>query len=508
MERRSFIQSALAAVAVTTLRPAKARALSRPWQEYVLAGRGASDVEAVTGDGRRVTLRGADLEDLAKRLRGRLLLAGDAGYEEARQILNPSFDKRPALIAQVTGSADVATAVDFARDHGGLLLAVKCGGHSLSGKSTCDMGMMIDLSPFRAVRVDPSARRAWVTGGSLLGSVDHETAAHELVTPLGTVSHTGVGGLVTGGGFGRLSRRFGLSIDNLTGVDVVAADGRLYRANEGENADLFWGVRGGGGNFGVVTNFEFRLHPMQRQVMGGDIVFPIARVRDVLEMYAEYAPVAPDDVQLDWFIAQPPGDAPGVTGIAVCYSGPHGDADRVLAPIRRLGNIIADEVRVMEYVELQRSGDMADPRAQGQYATGGFVTSMSPAVIDAIVDGFEGDPRRATVMFTQHSGGAIERVPIHATAFAQRDVLANLLAGVGWQHGSDDGARHIEWARGLWRRIEPHTHGFYVNDLELDTSLQQIRENYRENHARLVAVKNRYDPTNLFRLNANVLPTV
>jgi FAD/FMN-containing dehydrogenase len=213
---------------------------------------------------------------MAARLRGRVLLANDEGYDEARRILNPTFDKRPALIVQPTGTADVRTAVEFAREHS-LLLAVKCGGHSLSGQSTCDRGMQIDLSAFRGVRVDPAARLAWVAGGTLLGQVDHETAAHELVTPLGTVSHTGVGGLTLGGGFGRVARRFGLAIDNLMGVEVVTADARILRANANENSDLYWGVRGGGGNFGIVTSFEFRLHPMQRQVVGGRIAFPLAR---------------------------------------------------------------------------------------------------------------------------------------------------------------------------------------------------------------------------------------
>jgi hypothetical protein len=230
MLRRTFLRSALAAATVATLpRGNLLAALYQP------ALRDVPDIPAVTGDGREVLLRGPDVAELAARLRGRLLLAGDEGYEDARQILNPTFDRRPALFAQVTGAADIRTAVDFARDSGGLLTAVKCGGHSFSGLSTCDWGLMIDLSPFRNVRVDPVARRAWVTGGSLLGHVDHETMAHGLVSTFGTVSHTGVGGLVTAGGFGRLGRRFGLSIDNLESVQVVTADGRLLRASAEEN---------------------------------------------------------------------------------------------------------------------------------------------------------------------------------------------------------------------------------------------------------------------------------
>jgi FAD/FMN-containing dehydrogenase len=234
------------------------------------------DVPAVTGDGAEIVLRGSAIRELDSRMLGRVLLASNDGYDQARRVLNPSFDKYPALIAQVTGVADVRLAVDFAREHR-LLLAVKCGGHSASGKSTCDRGMLIDLSPFRDVRIDPAARRARVTGGSLLAQLDHEAMAFDLVTTMGTVSHTGVAGLVTGGGFGRVGRRFGLAIDNLTAVDVVTADGQLRHASAQQEPDLFWGVRGGGGNFGIVTSFEFRLHAMQRQVIGGAIVYPIAR---------------------------------------------------------------------------------------------------------------------------------------------------------------------------------------------------------------------------------------
>jgi len=226
MKRRTFLRSSLAAAAAVSV--SRTPSFAALYQE---APQAPPDVDAITGAGGQVTLRGRDVADLAARLRGRLLLAGDDGYAQARQILNPSFDKYPALIVQPTGTADVRTAVDFARDHDGLLLAVKCGGHSASGKSTCDGGILIDLSAFRDVRVDPEARKAWVTGGSLLGQLDHESMAYDLVTPMGTVSHTGVGGLVTGGGFGRVARRFGLSVDNLTGVDVVTADGQLRRAN-------------------------------------------------------------------------------------------------------------------------------------------------------------------------------------------------------------------------------------------------------------------------------------
>jgi hypothetical protein len=502
MRRRAFIQSAAASAAALSLSPRSSFALPVPGY-----GRLHGSVDAVTGDGRTVTLSDEVLGQLRGRLRGRLLLADDGGYDDARRILSPSFDRRPALIVQPTGAADMQTAVRFAQDHGGLLLAVKCGGHSFSGTSTCDRGMQIDLSVFRDVRVDPVARTAWVTGGSLLGAVDHESMAHGLVTPLGTVSHTGVGGLVTGGGFGRLARKYGLAIDNLESVHVVTADGELRRASAEENADLFWGVRGGGGNFGIVTSFEFRLHPMRREVIGGELVFPIDRARDVLGMLGEYALRAPDELTLGFTMAQPPGDEPGVVVVDVCYCGADDAFEAAMAPVRRLGSPLADNLRTMDYVALQKSGDVSDPRAQGIYLKGGFIPSLGSDLIDAMVKGFPPHPTRGTAIFFQLSGGAIARVPADATAFPARDAFANLLTAAQWRFGTDQ-TPHMDAIRQYWSSLERFSHGFYVNDLEPDHTTAQIQANYRTNHDRLVQVKNRYDPTNLFRLNANIKPTV
>ena len=502
MKRRAFVRSTLAAAAATTI--PRGQLLAALFQE---APQVPPHVAAISGAGNAVTLTSKAIADLSASLRGRVLLAGDDKYDQARQILNPSFDKHPALIAQVTGTADVRAAVDFARENDGLLVAVKCGGHSASGKSTCDGGLMIDLSSFRDVRVDPVARRARVTGGSLLGQLDHESLVYDLVTPMGTVSHTGVGGLVTGGGFGRVARRYGLSVDNLVAVDVVTADGRLHHASAQENEDLFWGVRGGGGNFGIVTSFEFRLHPMRRQVLGGDILFPMSRARDVLTLFGDYGPVAPDDLQLDLVMVQPPGGAPGMVGFSVCYCGPSSRADRAMAPIRRLGTPMVDGVTGMDYVALQRLHDTDDPRAVAQYLKSGFVSEITADLVTAIVDGFDGHPDRGTQIVFQQSGGAIGRVAPGATAFSQRDAQANMLASVFWPYGSDPSA-HIAWCRQYWAGLEPFTYGFYANDDDIELTAQEIASNYRKNLERLVAVKNRYDPSNLFRLNANVAPTV
>jgi FAD/FMN-containing dehydrogenase len=500
MKRRSFIRTGAAAALGTAIPIPAMSMFTVPYRSL----RQDQDIVAVTGDGREVVLRGSAIRELDTRLLGRVLLANRDGYDEARRVLNPSFDRHPALIAQVTGVADIRLAVDFAREHS-LLLAVKCGGHSASGKSTCDRGMMIDLSPFRGVHIDPAARRARVTGGSLLGQLDHDAMAFDLVTTMGTVSHTGVGGLVTGGGFGRVGRRFGLAIDNLVSVDVVSADGQLRRASAEQEPDLFWGVRGGGGNFGIVTSFEFRLHPMQRQVIGGSIVYPIARAKEALDMYADYLPEAPDELDLGPFMSLPGGNAPGVVGFGVCWSGPAGQAERALAPIRRLGTPLAD-VQAMDYVALQKSGDISDPRARASYLKSGFLPVLTPDLITAIVDGFEGHPTRSTIMFIQPGGGAIGRVSNDATAFPHRDALGNIGVGVDWPAG-DDPDVHVAWIREFWTRIEPFTRGFYSNDGAPDMYTESaVARNYRGNLERLVGIKRRYDPDNLFRLNANIQP--
>ena len=494
MKRRDFLNTSLLAAAASAL----------PAYAAVTTGE-VADVLAITGDGREVTLRGADIKALAGKMRGPLLRAGDNGYDSARLIMNPAFDKRPALIAQPSGSTDVQAAVEFARAHN-LLVAVKCGGHSASGQSSCDRGLLIDLVNMRGVRVNPGERRAWVEGGSLLGQVDHETAPHGLFAPLGTVSHTGVGGLTLGGGFGRLARKFGMSIDNVESVDIVTADGKLRHASARENQDLYWAVRGGGGNFGVVTSFEFKLHPMQREVIAGSLRFPYERARDVLGMYAEYAAKAPDDLYMDPDISLPPGGAPGEVGIEICYSGPHDKAEAVLAPLRKLGKPARDTIKVNDYVRVQRWNDTRDPRAFGSYLKGGFMTKMSDKLVSALVDNFPADPGRFSVVFFQHCGGAASRVAENATAFAQRDSLANMMAVSAWRQGQDEPAPHMQAIRQYWSTLEPFTRGFYVNDLAREVTARELNSNWRGNYQRLLGIKQTYDPTNLFRLNANIQP--
>jgi FAD binding domain/Berberine and berberine like len=498
MDRRNFVARSLA-VAIGAQLPfggAFAAVLAA-------AGKVDADLDAVTGAGKSITLEKAALQELGDSLRGNLILRGHPAYEEARRVRNPSISRYPALIVQPTGVTDVRHAVDFARSSN-LLVAVKCGGHSHSGKSTCNGGMLIDLSLMRGVRVDPKARIAYVEGGSLLGDMDHETMALGLVTTAGTVSHTGVGGLTLGGGFGRVARRFGLSLDNLRAVDIVTADGQLRRASADENPDLYWGVRGGGGNFGVVTSFEFQLHPMDREVIGGNIVFPLSQAKQLLEFYSEYQLMAPDELSLDAGIYSIRGVQGQSCVLGFCYSGPRNGADAILKTLRSAGKPIDDTVKAMDYVALQRSGDDTDPRGVGSYTKSGFSAGLTPAFIDAILTGFEARPERGTIFAFQQGGGAINRIAADATAFPHRDITLTPLLVVDWAIERDASA-DVAWLKQYWASIEPHIQGFYTNDL-IDETQKQVDENYLGNYPRLVALKNRYDPTNLFRLNANVIP--
>ena len=361
---------------------------------------------------------------------------------------------------------------------------------------------MIDLSHMRYVRVNPGEQRAYVSGGSLLGAMDHEAMAHGLATVAGTVSHTGVGGLATGGGFGRLARRYGLTLDTIRAVDVVSADGRLRHASAQEHPDLFWGVRGGGGNFGVVTSFEFELYPMSRRVIAGNLVYPISRLRDALEFYAEFSAGAPDELQADLVFGYPAGGKPGFVILALCYSGDPTSAGKVMAATKTLGPPLAGELEPTDYVALQRSGDSTLPRVTASYLKGGFVSAITPSLIDALVDGIEPNPQRTTQMIFQQAGGAIRRVPSDATAFAHRYAEYNMMATMNWQPGADPQA-HVSAIRSYWGTLAPFTNGFYANEADAENAPFH-NENYQGNYPRLVEIKRRYDPDNNFRLNANI----
>ena len=496
MNRRHFLHSAVAAGVASALPMRLALA-----QLTEVTG----EVAAVTGAGANIAIEKSAVQELSDSLRGSLLLPGNADYDVARRVLNRSIDRHPALIVQPNGATDIQNAVNFARERE-LLLAIKCGGHSYSGKSTCQGGLQIDLSTYRHARVDPKSRTAYVAGGSLLGELDREAMALGLATTAGTVSHTGVGGLTLGGGFGRLARRFGLALDNVKGFDLITADGAFRHASADENPDLFWALRGGGGNFGVVTSFEFQLHPVQRQVIGGEIVFPLDRARDIMRAYAELVMAAPDDLYLDGYMSKTmTGEGDGV-GMHVCYSGPASKAEQVLAPIRALGKPAFDSVGPIDYVDIQRSWDNTDPRNEGQYMKAGFINDFPTDLADKLVDGFEGDSGRNTTLYFQQSGGAIGRVAADATAFAHRKSAANMLIFVVWPL-ENDATPHVDYIRSYWKDVEDYTDGWYTNEVS-DESQKMQHANYQGNFKRLLTVKNEYDPDNLFRLNANINPSV
>ena len=456
----------------------------------------------MTGDGAEVTLPQALVQELSDSLKGKLLLPGSQAYDEARTLLNPSYDKYPALVVQPTGAADVQSAVDFARDNA-LLLAVKCGGHAASGSSSCDKGLQIDLSQLRNARVDQAARTARIAGGSLLGELDHEAMSHGLVTTAGSVSHTGVGGLTLGGGFGRLARRFGLSIDNVLEMDVVTPDGKLRRVGPQNDPDLYWALRGGGGNFGVVTSFLFQLHEMQRDVVTGYIAYPLSEAKQILSFYAEYSEKMPDEMSIGAAVGGRLGKDPGV-GISFVWSGDPAKAESYVEPLRKAGTVIYEKVQSMDYVAVQRSGDIDDTRAFTGSMKSGFINKITGELIDNLIDKFEAHPDRSTRFFFGHSGGAIGRVGRTDTAFSHREANYNLLSFVSWKTG-DDSEDHIKYIRSHWSNVEPFTTGFYVNDL-YDQSQVEVNQTYRDNFPRLLKIKQQYDPTNLFRLNANIRP--
>jgi FAD/FMN-containing dehydrogenase len=460
----------------------------------------SADVPALTSAGKQLVLGRNDVKDLAAGLRGQLMLSGDEGYEQARKVWNGAFDRRPALIARCAGAADVSRAVTFGRTHG-LLLAVRGGGHSLSGQSACEGGLLIDLSQLRKIRIDQAAKRARAEPGALLGDLDRESQAVGLATPAGTVSHTGIAGLTLGGGYGRIARKFGLTCDNLTAAEVVTADGRIVRASDGENADLMWGLRGGGGNFGVVTSFEYRLHPVDPMMYGGVLMFPLAQARQVLSFWSEFA--ASDELYADVVLTRGPGGAPVVL-FDVCYSGPVKQAESALKPLRQAGKPVVDALAPASYLDLQRSSDANNPHGRKYYIKSGFIKRLEPKVIDAMLGISEGAPMPLSVILV-HQGGAIAKVKPSATAVARREHPHSLVIAASWDDPAQT-ARNVEWARAAWRKLEPLTDGYYVNTANADDSERGVRDTYGANYDRLVALKNKYDPGNLFRMNANIKP--
>ena len=495
MKRRAFCLSAASAMAAASLPFGRA---------FAAVSKVTADVEAVTGDGKRILLSHEDVDEFRAGLRGQLLLPETAGYDDARKIYNAMFDRRPAMIARCHGAADVVRSVQFAQAHA-LLVAVRGGGHSLSGQSVCDGGLMIDLAPMRSVRVDAARRLARAGGGALLGDLDHETLPLGLVTPTGTVSHTGAGGLTLGGGFGRLGRRYGLTCDQLSSVDIVTADGRLLEASETANPDLFWAVRGGGGNFGIVTSFEYRLHPFDGWVTGGHLVFPFEQAKQILRGLDDLYQRAPEPLWIEAILMSPPGGARELI-LDVCCSDSEKASEAALAPYRKLGKPLRDEIGRVPYLQLQTQDDEGRARIGGRYYTkSGFMDRFDDGLIDAMVETMAGAPDVWPRIALPPKGGAIGRVARDATAFWHRGALYSVILQTANADPAGDAAT-VEWAKASWPALQAFTKGFYANQYLSESATDRVNETYGGNYDRLVALKTRYDPTNLFRLNANIRP--
>ena len=448
----------------------------------------------------------AALASFSEAFEGEIILPGSAGYDAARIVWNGMIDRRPAVVARAAGVEDVRRTVRFAREQE-LPIAVRCGGHSLAGFSTCDDGVVLDLSLMRDVDVDPARRVARVAGGTLLSQLDAAAQAHGLVCPVGVVGHTGVAGLTLGGGMGRLQRHFGFSIDNLRSVELVTADDRVLTVSEDEEPDLFWGIRGAGPNFGVVTSFEFDLHELGPVVTQGFVDYPAERGHEIAARVREYLETAPDEVMVSFGVATgTEEDGEDLVGRPVVYvgathSGRVDDAEEVLRPLRDLGPV-ADTFRQVPYLELQTSGD--DDMAWGKrfYMKGGFLAELSDGFIDAALA--HTTPRGAVTLWAQ--GGAISRIPEETMAFTGRQAPFWLGVESDWDDAADDAAL-IEWGRTTMAALEPFTAaGHYVNDV-IETGRDVVRDVYGEpKYERLVGLKRAFDPDNVFRLNQNIEP--
>jgi FAD/FMN-containing dehydrogenase len=455
-----------------------------------------------TADG----LSDAETENLAANLRGQLLRPGMDGFDAARRVWNAMIDRTPALIARCAGAADVVHCVNFARYHG-LPLSVRGGGHNVSGNAVCQGGLMIDLSPMRGIRVQPQRAIARAEAGCTWRDFDAETQAFGLATTGGIIPTTGIAGLTLGGGLGWLMRKHGLSCDNLNSLDMVTADGRLVTANAAENAELFWAARGGGGNFGVVTSFEFRVHPVG-QVFGGMVAHSLERARDVLRFFRDFAVAAPDELTpMAAFVTAPDGSK--ILAIIVCYSGSLAEGERVLRPLRAFGSPLVDDIAPMPYLQLQSMLEPGFPPGQQNYWKSNFLRELSDDAIDILVEGFRNCPSATSALAIEHLGGAVGRAKEDATAFAHRKALFNLLIVGIWSNPVDN-RRHTEWVRGLWEAMLPYSSGgVYVNYLgqSADEGLDRVRAAYgKANYERLRALKHKFDPDNLFRLNQNIDP--
>ena len=477
MKRRTFVEAALGGAM-----------LAAPFQRLVAAA-AAEPAPAIDK---------AALDDFSASLRGQLLLPDHPEYESARRIWNHMVDKRPAMIVRCTGASDVSRAINFARERQ-LLVAVRGGGHSFPGYSTCDGGMVIDLSLMRNVRVDLAEQKVTAAGGAWGRDVDAEAQHYELVTTLGQISDTGIAGLTLGGGYGWLSRKFGLACDNLLSVDIVTADGQLLRADQDENPDLFWAIRGGGGNYGVVTTFEYQLHPFRRQVFAGGIGWPLARASSIASFFAEFNERSPRELSLDLSMFVEDGEA--FIGIDGCYAGDPETGAKVIEPLRQLRKPAYDTFKAMEYTTVQKQFDEKPEDRKLHYMKGGLVREFTPEFVRHLAKEFK--PQGHCFVYMQNASGAVGDVAPDATAFWNRKAIGNLMVMGSWRDPAETERKRGD-IRAAFDGFERFTAGYYVNLNDADKST--VSPNYGGNYPRLAALKKKYDPANLFRLNSNITP--
>src|SRR6202045_30431 len=464
-----------------------------------------TDLRIVTTTGTDAILEEATVQNFAGSLRGPLLRPGEAGYDEARKVWNGMIDRSPALIARCAGTADVMAAGRFAHTPG-LLVSVRGGGHNITGNAVCEGGLMIDLSPMKSVRVDAAKRIARAEAGLTWGEYNRETQAFGLASTGGVVSTTGIAGLTLGGGLGWAMGKHGLSCDNLLSADIVTADGQFLTASGEQNPDLFWGLRGGGGNFGIVTSFEYRLHPVG-PVLAGMVLHPMAKAREVLRFYRDYARSCPDEALASSALMTSPEGAP-VVAIIVAYIGDLAAGEAAVAPVRKFGSPLLDTIAPTSYVQLNTFFDAAVPYGGVQrYWKSSFLKQLGDDLIEILIERSAKFLSPMSMVLFFHLHGAAARVDRNATAFGLRDDQWDYDVISQWTDPAES-ARHIQWTRDFWTAVEPFATGEgYVNHLDAEEATR-IRAAYGPGYERLVALKNKYDPTNLFRLNQNIKPTL
>jgi hypothetical protein len=427
---------------------------------------------------------------------------GDVAYDQARRVWNAMIDRRPGAVVYCAGPDDVVAAVKFARSRS-LLAAVRAGGHNIGGASVCDDGLVIDLSRMKQIEVDPIKRTARAQAGLNLGEFDAATQAHGLATTMGVNADTGIAGLTLGGGFGKLGRKHGLSCDNIISAEIVTAEGRLLHASATEHPDLFWAIRGGGGNFGIVTSFEYRLFPVGPKLLAGSILHSYDHASEAMRFYQDFASSAPDELSLDAALATAPSGE-RVFSISPCYIGPVEEGERILEPLRTYGAPIQDGIAPRAYVDIQSAGDAMFPRGRRYYWKAQFLRELSASAIDVLLKHYASAPL-GSLLVLQHVGGAIARVPASDTPYANRDALYDCFPISIWDDPEEDAPR-VRWARELWEAMRPFsTGGVYANNLG-DEGTERVEAAYGENYPRLLALKNKYDPGNFFRLNQNIKP--